>query len=276
MARQIFRKTALDRLSTPDQLDQLMEVTSPRGWVALAAFALLLLVALLWGLFGTVSTTVEAQGVLLREGGARPVNAPEEGVVQQFLVRSGDEVREGQPLVRLAPAKPGALGPKVVSPFRARFLQRRAKEGEPVKAGAPLLLLERLDEPLLVRLYPPIAEGYQVQPDMSAHVWPANVKKEEFGYLVGRVVSAAKFPMAQAELLDRVQNEDLVRQLTAAGPILQVLVELTPDPEAESGYRWSSGKGPPLPLFSGTPCQGQIVVRRQRPVQLIFPTLGGR
>ena len=40
MTRQIFRKAALTRLASPDQLDQLMQVTSPRSWIALAGFAL--------------------------------------------------------------------------------------------------------------------------------------------------------------------------------------------------------------------------------------------
>ena len=38
----IFRKVALERLSSPEQLDQLMQVTSPKGWLALAGLGALL------------------------------------------------------------------------------------------------------------------------------------------------------------------------------------------------------------------------------------------
>ena len=38
MAGQIFRKTALEKLSSPEQLDELMKITTPKGWVALIAF----------------------------------------------------------------------------------------------------------------------------------------------------------------------------------------------------------------------------------------------
>jgi HlyD family secretion protein len=31
----LFRKAAIDKLSSPERLDVLMEVTSPAGWVAL-------------------------------------------------------------------------------------------------------------------------------------------------------------------------------------------------------------------------------------------------
>ena len=33
----IFRKVALDRLSSPDQIDKLLNVTSSRAWLALVA-----------------------------------------------------------------------------------------------------------------------------------------------------------------------------------------------------------------------------------------------
>ena len=71
-----------------------------------------------------------------------------------------------------------------------------------------------------------------------------------------------------------VQNEDLARQLTGAGPCLQVFVELTPD--ATNGQRlpWSSAAGRRLQLYSGMPCQASVVLGEERPIQLVFPGLG--
>src|SRR5262249_6294354 len=51
MAQLKFRKTALDRLSSSEQLDRLLQVTSPRGWIALVGLGLLLAASLLWGIF---------------------------------------------------------------------------------------------------------------------------------------------------------------------------------------------------------------------------------
>ncbi|MGA7497687.1 MAG: hypothetical protein WBX00_13260, partial [Isosphaeraceae bacterium] len=76
MARQIYRGEALQRLASPEQLDQLMPLTDPRGWLALAALGMVLAAVLVWACFGTVRVTVEAQGVLVRPGGVRTVAAP--------------------------------------------------------------------------------------------------------------------------------------------------------------------------------------------------------
>lgn len=64
----LFRKQALERLSSPEQLDQLMQVVSPRSWLLLAGLGLLLIAVLLWGWFGNISTTVQGRGVLAETG----------------------------------------------------------------------------------------------------------------------------------------------------------------------------------------------------------------
>ena len=42
----MFRKVALDRLSSPEELDQLLRVTTSRSWLALLGLGGLLAVAL--------------------------------------------------------------------------------------------------------------------------------------------------------------------------------------------------------------------------------------
>jgi hypothetical protein len=64
----IFRKSALDRLATPEELDELMAVTSPRIWLALLALAVLLLAGIIWSALTFVTTTVDAHGVVAPPG----------------------------------------------------------------------------------------------------------------------------------------------------------------------------------------------------------------
>src|SRR5712692_1668862 len=64
MQRKLFRQTSLERLSSPEQLDQLLQVTTPQGWLALIGLGGLLIMALLWGVFGSVQNTKVGQGIL--------------------------------------------------------------------------------------------------------------------------------------------------------------------------------------------------------------------
>jgi HlyD family secretion protein len=69
MRSEIFRKVSLDRLSSPEQLDQLMQVTTTRGWMALAAIGALLVAVVTWAVVGSLPERVVGQGILVRSGG---------------------------------------------------------------------------------------------------------------------------------------------------------------------------------------------------------------
>jgi HlyD family secretion protein len=92
----IFRQAALERLSSPEELDQLMQVTTPSGWLALLGLGGLVLVALVWGIFGNVPTKVEGQGILLNTGGVTQVSSVVSGQVRNIYVQEGDFVAKRQ------------------------------------------------------------------------------------------------------------------------------------------------------------------------------------
>ncbi len=98
----LFRKVALERLSTPEQLDQLMEVTSPRSWLALIGFGLIIVGVLVWSVIGSVPEKVNGQGVFLTTGGLAKVTAATGGQLIGFVLKQGDQVRKGDVLARVA------------------------------------------------------------------------------------------------------------------------------------------------------------------------------
>lgn len=102
MDNRVFRKVSLDRLSSPEQLDQVMQVTNPRGWLALAAIGSLLALAIGWGIFGSLSEKVAGGGILLKSGGVFEVVSPAEGRVTDVSVSVGDSVSEGQVVAWIA------------------------------------------------------------------------------------------------------------------------------------------------------------------------------
>ncbi|MCB9452144.1 MAG: hypothetical protein H6672_11945 [Anaerolineaceae bacterium] len=60
MQEKLFRKAALEKLSSPEELDQLMQITNPRGWLVLVALLLLLGTVVVVGVLGRVSVQVDA------------------------------------------------------------------------------------------------------------------------------------------------------------------------------------------------------------------------
>lgn len=63
MARSIFRKKSLDRVSNPEQLNDYIRVTNPGVWMVLCAVILLLIGIFVWATFGRLDTTVSVGAV---------------------------------------------------------------------------------------------------------------------------------------------------------------------------------------------------------------------
>jgi len=101
MSGGIFRKVSLERLSSPEQLDQLFSVTTPRAWFALIAIACILAASLLWGIFGSVSTKVNGQGIILKSFGVYNITHTGGGQISDVRVAVGDVVKRGDVVARV-------------------------------------------------------------------------------------------------------------------------------------------------------------------------------
>lgn len=67
MNQNLFRKSSIDKLKSPEQLNAYIRVANPGIWLVIAAIIVLLLGVLAWGIFGTMESSV-ASGALA-EGG---------------------------------------------------------------------------------------------------------------------------------------------------------------------------------------------------------------
>ena len=92
----LFRKVALARLSSPEQLDTLVRVVSVKAWLALMPFLALLLLAAGWSWCGTVPTKVVGKAILFQRGGLRSVTTDSSGRISTLKVSLGDTVTVGQ------------------------------------------------------------------------------------------------------------------------------------------------------------------------------------
>jgi HlyD family secretion protein len=101
--RDLFRKESLERLSSPEQLDQLMQVVGPRSWLPLTTLGVLTLLALIWSTLGRIPETVTGQGVLIYPHKVVSVQADSAGQVISMNVEAGDEVQEGDVIATLQP-----------------------------------------------------------------------------------------------------------------------------------------------------------------------------
>jgi len=102
MRRRIFREVALERLSTPEQLDQTMRVISPAGWLVQGLLLMLVVFVLVLGFVGTVPEKFKGKGILINPGGVVDVVTSSHGRITRFLVLPGEWVKTGQIVAEMA------------------------------------------------------------------------------------------------------------------------------------------------------------------------------
>jgi len=411
MAEDKFRKESLERLSSPEQLDFLMKVTTPKGWLALLALGVLQTAIILWGFFGSIPTRVEGQGILVKSGGVFEVVSMASGQIAEIYADEGEIVKKGQIVARIfqpdivkqiKKLKAGlvelkaehrrivefckedirinvehmknqranikqAIGfandrlkwlterlktrslllkqglitrqvfvdtkqeinttrqeiekkrnmlkevsiqefkikeqkkrqqveseqiinqnqrelagllkfyqenSRVISSYSGRILEITADQGSNIDKGESVMSLELVGKSIKTLeavVYVPSMDGKKVRPGMRAHISPSTVKREEYGFMFGIVTHVAEFPSTTEGMMRILQNESLVQTLSRGEAPIQIYTDLIPDPRTESGFKWSSPKGPPLKIQSGTICAVTITISEQSPISLVIP-----
>lgn len=102
----IFRKESLERLSSPEQLDQLMQVVNAKSWIPLATLGSLLALAVIWSVFGRIPITAIGKGALVHPdaGSNQLVN------LTFFDAQDAEKIQPGMPVMIVPDTASSELG----------------------------------------------------------------------------------------------------------------------------------------------------------------------
>ena len=178
----------------------------------------------------------------------------------------------------------------VLSPYGGRVVELNVNVGEIVDRNAALFSLLPGDTPtdgtpstplgtspsnqLIAVIYVPPSDGKKVLRGMDVQLELTPVKREEFGFMLGRVESVAEVPSTTDGMMRILKNRQLVDQLSGTQAPFEVRVALLRDPSTHNGYQWSSSAGPQVQINVGTLCVGDVITKRERPISLLIPALG--
>lgn len=313
MEKSIFRKVSIERLSSPEQLDRVITVTSAKSWLILIALGCILTAVIVWSITGSLSTSVAAKGMLVKSGGIVDISSSERGQISDIRVRPGDFIKKGDIVARLDQselvdeiivledklklAKESNTDTKevmaissqldelknrlivssvLVSQEEGRAIEIKLKTGDMVDRGTVVMSLVKEGagvKNLIAVMYVPVESGKGLAPGMETRVSPSTVKKEEFGYILGRIVSVSEYPVTVQTARERLGSIELAEAYAGGAACLEVLVDIVTDEMTVSGYKWSTLSGPPHGIENGTVCTVTVIVDRQRPVEMVIPQI---
>lgn len=305
--RELFSKESLAKLSSPERLDTLLEVTTPIGWMALTAMCIMVFSILMWSVFGALVDKVEGVGILLDSSGIARVSSVSSGRVESVRVRTGDRVKKGDVIATLQ--MPGLEVDSKVTRSNINLSQNErealttaaqydAKRYEQevsetvvsaydgivdeiavipdniVAAGSTICTIRRDEgrEEMTGVIYVPAVNGKKIQPGMTLQLNPNGSDSSEEGSLLAVVRSASRYPVSSGAITRRVGNQELAQWFIAKNDnaAMEVTFELGKDTESGTGYLWTSSVGNHRPVTSGSVCSGFVVVDRKPPLEKVF------
>lgn len=161
----------------------------------------------------------------------------------------------------------------VVSPIAGQVIEEKTYPGAMILAGAPILSVEPDDMDMTAVLYIPSTQAKEVKTGMEAEISPSTAKREEYGFIRGKVTFVSDYPATSSGMMTLFENDALVASLRGRGMVTEIDVTMERDPGTPSGFRWSSSRGPDTQITPGTLCTAQIITRSQKPISLVLPFL---
>ncbi len=162
---------------------------------------------------------------------------------------------------------------RIQAPVSGRVTEIKAQVGATLAQGQSVISIETGSEGLDVLIYVPPIDGKRVEAGMPTLVSPATARHEEFGYMIGTVESLSEFPASLNGMIAVLQNEDLARTFSKAGPPYPGRVALTLDPSTASGFAWTSPQAAGIDITPETLAEVEVEVEvsTQPPAELVLP-----
>jgi len=271
----IFREVSLERIASNEGLDQMLQVTTPRKWMAVAVAVLGFCCLVAWGFWGEMTTEVQGQGIVML-GPMKEIRAEHGGQVRRVAVARDQWVRRGELLLEWL--DDAGVSHTLNATEDGKIAAVYVDDGNRVRRDQPLLVISQ-GQPGETRnalVFLPPALASRVSSGMPVRLQPLHVPPQRYGQLKGAVSVVEALPLGTDDLRHHLGFDGLVQVFQQNEPLVAVHVALPRVETTASGLTWTTKDGPPQAIAEGTLCTAFVQVGKQRPISLLFPETGSR
>lgn len=259
------------RVESPGEIGSTLKVTALPVYL-LALTALLLIGAFfVWGFLGSVSDKVYYSGVVFPQQGTTDISLPNKGMVRTVFVHNGDRVTRGQSVALISMDESYSI---LTSTVEGTVISTKV-DNEPFEAFEPIVSViddsgDDTQRSMLIA-YIDNAGQRDLRVGMGAQVWPEDEKRDEIGYVKGRVLRIDRYPVSAEAVRQALKSDDLASRLLASGEMMyRVNIELLPSPKDSTKLDWSFGEPDDVSMEVGTYCSVLTETKRRSMFQYLF------
>lgn len=270
---QLYRKSALEKISNPEQLDKALTVTSPMSWLVLAALTVMVVVTVIWSIVGTLPITVSTNGIVASPVSTNAVYIPETGSVSAVLVHSGQEIHLNDPVLTYTI---NGSSRTVSSSQVGTVANISVNVGDRVTQGSEVLRISPVtSSSQVIVCYLKASDATKVSRGMNAYIYLTGKDSQTYGHMQARVINVDTHVTSTTGMYDVIgSSNNLASVFTAdSSALVAVTCELYLDGETASGYYWSNEKGKSLTVSNGALVTAKIITEEIAPITKLFSKL---
>ena len=259
---------------SPEQIADHLRVTYVPTYLLATAIALLILAFIVWGVLGSVSDKAYYSGVVFPMQGTTDITLPNRGIVRSMLVHNGDSVHINQPIAMVSIGESHSY---LTSSVNGLVISSKV-DNEPFDVFDPIVSVinDNADKQKSLRTkliaYADDEAQRRLRIGMEAQVWPADEKRDEIGYVRGRITQVVRYPADADEVRQTLKSDVMTQRLLGDGQevVYEVIIELQNNPDDPSCYDWSFGQPEDVNMGIGTYCSVLTETRRRSMFQYLF------
>jgi HlyD family secretion protein len=164
---------------------------------------------------------------------------------------------------------------QIYSPFNAHILEVLVYPGDRVTRGKNILWLEsgeKQEENVVIYAFVYLEIGKRIPLGVQILVEPIGINEQEYGSLIGHVTSVSPYAVGSKEIETYIHSKGLQNYLTTG---LEIPFLMTIKPEVDrttaSGFKWTSEKGSPFKISTGSVCNITGIAYYERPIVRLIP-----
>ena len=262
-----------DTLQSPDQIANHLRVTYVPTYLLATAAIVLLAAFIVWGFLGNVSDKAYYSGVVFPVQGTSDITLPNKGIVRSMLVHNGDSVRQGQTVAMVSIGDSHSF---LTSRVSGLVISTKA-DNEPFEAFDPIVSVvdgnaaSQQSQHTQLIAYADNEAQRDLRVGMETQVWPADEKRDEIGYVRGRITQVVRYPADANEVRQTLKSNILAKRLLEQGDVVyEVRIDLLRLSEDSTHYDWSFGEPADVSMGIGTYCSVLTETRRCSMFQYLF------
>lgn len=262
----LYRKSSLDKLSNPEQLDRMIKISSPLSWLVLIAVLLVIAATVVWSIIGTLPTTETVSGMIVDSNSVNAVYSESAGTLEKYCVEVGKDVKSGD---KIAEVKQTDGSVKEIKADRDGVLSAYSLEpGTPVLAGTEVArITPKNSGDQVIVCYVPLAYAQKFEKGMEVLVYPTSIDSQKYGHIEAEIISVDEYATNINSLAYVLGSGNMVaEQFASNGPIVSIVCKIKTDSKTKSGYYWSSDSAKNLTISNGTVITAKIVVDECAPI----------